>query len=235
MPQSVWCHRDFWEHHYGCLDLILYDAHQLYKMHARRVHPRRDTDAEEEAKNLNMVWQEIQRRFHQRMNPRLVMSGRKHAPNDQLPCPPGHYRRVCPYVHCQRVFITTHKNKIYCDERHRNAVAVRKWWLKNFGPKRVLRKCKNPRCGRLFWTKNHRKVFHSKQCMTRDFLWHRRRQNREAEAIRLKAYWHSPKGKAWYKEYSHRPEVMERRRQLRRTRDARIREEKLKLKAKAES
>jgi len=221
LPREVWRVRSFWEYHYGRLDLILYDAAILYKKHARRVHPRRLTDGEEEAKKLNQLWQEIQRRFDQHMNPRLIFAGRKHDATVRPHVPAGHYLRVCPYKHCKRVFVTKHKWKIYCDPRHRAAVNYRNWWVKCRAPKRKLRKCKNPHCGKLFWTTNHRKQFHSKKCMMRWHLREFRKRNREAEVERLKAYRKTERHKVAYKAYCNRPEIRERRNRQHREAEAR--------------
>jgi hypothetical protein len=225
LPRTVWGVRNFWEHHYGRLDIILYDAAILYKKHARQVHPRRLTDGEEDAKKLNSLWQEVQRRFDQHMNPRLVFASRKHDATARPHVPPGHYMRVCPYKHCKRVFITKHRWKIYCDPRHRAAVNYRNWWVRSRSPRRILRKCKNPHCAQLFWTKNHRKTFHSKKCMMRFHLRKYRERNKEAEVARLKKWRQDNQEKM--RAYYQRPEVRERKNRQRQEFDARQKLKKL--------
>jgi len=170
MPKSVWGHRNFWEYHSGRLDIVLYDARELYMKHIRQVHPRRMTDGEEAAKNLNMVWQEIQRRFHQHMQPQAFWATGKNPVDKDIPqkAPPGFFLRRCPFPKCGRVFFTKRKNQKYCHRLHMQSHGGMRRYYRLERPRmpRKLVKCRNPKCGRLFWSgvTSKRRFFCSGKC-----------------------------------------------------------------------
>lgn len=171
MPKSVWGVRNFWEHWHGQFDIILYDAKQLYKAHARRVHPRKDKDAEEDSKQLNSLWNEIQRRIKQREEPTLWITG-KRTHIQQKPttkAPPGFYQRTCAYEFCGRVFLTKNRRKKFCHRLHMHYHHTRAWFARNGGRRkpRKLLKCEYKHCGRLFWSFWRRKRFCRKYCCKR--------------------------------------------------------------------
>ena len=110
MPESICKIKPFWETNYPQLDIILYEAKQHYKTYARTVHPRKDSDSEEAATQLNVLWQEIQRRFKQHMEPTLWVSARKTPINpNTIKTKPGEYARICAYKLCRRVFVTRNR------------------------------------------------------------------------------------------------------------------------------
>jgi hypothetical protein len=80
MSSYFWDVENFWYHFRNELDFILVQANKLYKTHARHVHPRLIADDQERARNLNVLWNEIQSRFRARMQPKSLMPREERYP-----------------------------------------------------------------------------------------------------------------------------------------------------------
>jgi hypothetical protein len=160
MPASV-CRSKLWERDRGELEAILYDAHQRYLDLARQVHPRKSDDDRESATQLNTLWDVIQKRFSDHLNPRNILRARA-ARKRQLG------GRRCALGLCGKRFIRKAKRgpaPIYCSRRCMHAVARLRYEQRARNAKpRFYRKCELRGCNQRFVTTNRRKKFHSIRC-----------------------------------------------------------------------
>lgn len=151
LPRNIWCVRSFWEHWSGQLEYVLYDAEKVYKRHAVRVHPRKETDDQEESKALNSLWMTIKERIKFHMHPSLISNSRW-EPRKQLKPPKGFIQRTCQALHCGKIFYAKSRRVHYCCRSHMfAAMNARRYKEKKRERRRILVKCAFSKCGSLFW------------------------------------------------------------------------------------
>lgn len=178
MPEEVWRVKDFWQANAGTLDWLLHDAEQAWKKLAVGIAPRAIGDDDEPVKQLNEVWQEIQKRFDAHINPRFYVPrnfkiAKLAAPKkaDAIPEPPD--RKKCRG--CTMMFTPSRDHRGYHSDECRE-VHCR---LKPLSS----RPC--PHCGDVFVTANPLKtqcgkpICKRKALKARWVLYHSRKKNRE--------------------------------------------------------
>lgn len=197
MPKSIWGVRNFWEHWNGQFDVILHDAEKLYKAKALLIHPRKSTDDQEEAKQLNALWNTVKRRFkrHTWLEPLLLGKEDRVQRPPPPPAPKGFYSRYCQLPQCGIHFLTKWKTKRYCCREHhkKHWSAIR--YLRKTKPakKRLLFKCQFKSCGHLFWATaprpgaTHVRKFCSPKCASYFHTYKFRAEHPEITNARVKA------------------------------------------------
>jgi len=151
LPRHIWCVRNFWEHWQGQLEYVLYDAEKVYKRHAIRVHPRKQTDDQEEAKELNALWLVIKQRIREHLQPSLHLHTVREA-RKRLKPPKGYFLRTCLADHCRQPFFAKSNKVNFCCEAHMySTLNARRYKEKKRARRKILVKCQFSRCGRLFW------------------------------------------------------------------------------------
>jgi hypothetical protein len=173
---------NFWTENSFILDEILHDAFVAYRDRIVQVQPRESGDDGSEASELNALWSEIKRRFHQHMHPQIspkAPTQRKSAAYNG-----GKFLRHCLFDKCGQQFFTEIKNKVYCCDDHRlrqkRKNAIRKVQASR---NRSYRFCALPGCrGKFVAVENSRskgKLFHSPLCANKMALRMFRDRNRK--------------------------------------------------------
>ena len=160
---------NFWTENSFILGEILHDAFVVYRERIVRVAPRQSGDDEDEASELNTLWAEIKRRFHQHMHPQLTpkASGQRKA----HPYNGGKFLRHCLYDKCGQQFFTENNRKVYCCELHKTLQGHKNITRRQHAQKVIVhRRCAYRPCGvRFAVTVDSKKKFHTRLC---NHYWH---------------------------------------------------------------
>jgi hypothetical protein len=123
LPREVWDTLSFWNNSRQNLEYILYDARAAYRQLAKKLHPRLHTDSEEAAKKLHSLMREVEKRFDDHLNPKLITRGMRRVP--VVKKPPVEKRCLNPV--CGKRFTKTGQGvKKYCSKECCNYVRDRR-------------------------------------------------------------------------------------------------------------
>ena len=158
---------NFWTKNSFILDEILHDAFVAYRDRIVQVQPRASGDDGVEASELNALWSEIKRRFHQHMHPQISrpqVARPTLSPQPKLAS--GQYAHFCAYKKCGCRFVSTSAKQIFCCDAHKSAafrlsVAIER----RAAQPPLMKKCELERCKvRFRVTPRSRKRFHHQNC-----------------------------------------------------------------------
>jgi len=125
--------RTFWQDHSKDeLSYLLHDAREIYRQRIKLVAPRKASDCDRKASELNSLFTEIERRFNCHINPlsvteeytRMVERQRGRTVNGQALAKrtsrqSDQYSRVCKLPGCGQPFVTHLTRKVFCCFKHK--------------------------------------------------------------------------------------------------------------------